>query len=239
MKTFNFNDLSRTIKSVRDLQKKLKINQNLLKQALVHRSYLNESKEYKTSNERLEFLGDAVLELVVSEFLYKNYPQKSEGQLTKLRSKIVCTKTLSFLARKLFLGKLLFLSKGEEASGGRENQTLLANTFEAVIGALYLDRGKTSVRTVLKEILFDKLDTVLEKSSPVDFKSRFQEIIQSKEQPTPVYKLISTSGPDHKKKFKVAAIVDEKIIATGTGPSKQKAEQEAARTALEKIRKKG
>lgn len=236
MKTLN--DLSRTFTKVRDLQKKLNIDEGLLKQALLHRSYLNESKEYKTSNERLEFLGDAVLELVVSEFLYKNYPQKSEGQLTKLRSKIVCTKTLSFLARKLFLGKLLFLSKGEEASGGRENQTLLANTFEAVIGALYLGKGKKAVENFLKKILFAQLDKVLESSSPEDFKSQFQEIVQAREQPTPVYKLISTSGPDHKKKFKVAAIVNEKIIATGTGPSKQKAEQEAARTALEKIREK-
>lgn len=221
-----------------ELQKSLKIkNTRLLKQALAHRSYLNESQEFKTSNERLEFLGDAVLELVVSEFLYKKYAQKNEGQLTRLRSKIVCTKTLSLLSNQLNLGKLLMLSKGEEASGGRENPTLLANTFEAVIGALYLDQGKGSVRTVLKEILFDRLDQVLEQSSPDDFKSQFQEIIQAREQPTPVYKLIKTFGPDHDKVFKVAVLVNDKTIATGTGPSKQKAEQEAARIALEKIKK--
>lgn len=220
------------------LQEKLNIKGHLLKQALTHRSYLNESEELKTSNERLEFLGDAVLELVVSEFIYKNYPQKSEGKLTKLRSKIVCTETLGLLAQRLSLGQFLLLSKGEEASGGRENPSLLANTFEAVIGALYLDQGKKAVANFLEKILFSQLEEVLEKSSPEDFKSQFQELIQAKEQPTPIYKLISTSGPDHKKVFKVAVLVDKQVIAEGMGPSKQKAEQEAARTALEKIGKK-
>ena len=221
------------------LQKKLGISdKKFLEQALIHRSYLNENQKASTSNERLEFLGDAVLELIVSEFLYKKYPNKDEGKLTRLRSKIVCTKTLSFLARHLSLGKLLFLSKGEAASGGRENTSLLANTFEAVIGALYLDQGKKKVEECLEKILFTNLQWVLEKSSPDDFKSQFQETVQAKEQPTPIYKLIHASGPDHKKLFKVAVLVNKKAIAYGIGPSKQRAEQQAAKIALEKITKK-
>ena len=222
----------------KEIQEQLKIKDHLLKQALVHRSYLNENKEVKASNERLEFLGDAVLELVVSEFIYKNYPQKSEGKLTKLRSKIVCTETLGWLAKRLSLGQLLLLSRGEEASGGRENPSLLANTFEAVIGALYLDQGRKAVVNFLEKILFNQLEEVLEKSSPEDFKSQFQESIQAKDQPTPIYKLIDASGPDHKKVFKVVVLVGKQVIAEGMGPTKQKAEQEAARTALEKIDKK-
>lgn len=221
-----------SLKTLKDL---LKIREPFLKQALIHRSFLNENKKITVSNERLEFLGDAVLELCVSEFLYKKYPEKNEGELTRLRSKIVCTKTLSFLSKSLNLGNLLFLSRGEESSGGRENNTLLANTFEAVIGALYLDQGKKTVEEFLEKNLFSQLEAVLLKSSPDDFKSQFQELVQAKELATPVYKLIEAVGPDHQKNFKVCVMVADKIISYGLGSSKRQAEQAAAKLALEKF----
>lgn len=227
------------MKSFNELAKKLEIkfdNLQLLETACTHRSYLNEHKEIRQSNERLEFLGDAVLELVVSFSLFKKYKDKTEGQLTSLRSKIVQTKTLASIAKRLVLPKFLKLSKGERESGGVENDSLLADTFEAVLGAIFLDQGlKTCTKFIQKQLL-SHLDLILSSKEVIDYKSQYQEIIQAKGLPTPSYKVIKETGPDHDKIFIAAVLVEGKEMAQGAGKSKQVAEQEAAKEALDKIR---
>ena len=220
------------------LEKKLKIsfqNQKLLNQALTHRSYLNEHpKEKAVSNERLEFLGDAVLEFITSQFLYQKFPSFPEGKLTNLRSKLVCDRSLAHVAQKLTLGKYLHLSRGEEESGGRNNPSLLSDAFEALIGALYLDQNLKSVTNLLQTHLFPILEQV---SQYPDFKSDFQEMAQTKFKITPDYKTLQTSGPDHKKTFTVAVFLQSKLWGRGVGKSKQEAEQKAAQQALAKIQR--
>jgi ribonuclease-3 len=210
-------------------------NQELLKTALTHRSYLNEHKSVTTHNERLEYLGDAVIELIVSEFLFNKFPQKPEGDLTAIRSAMVRTETLAQVATSLEFGKNLKMSKGEEASGGKTNVALLANTFEAVIGALYLDQGFESVKSFLKTHLFVKLDEIMEKSLYKDFKSTLQETVQASGKNTPEYSVIKEEGPDHDKVFTVEVKVDNQILSQGKGKNKQTAQQQAAANALEKI----
>lgn len=208
---------------------------NFLKQALIHRSYLNEQRQIKESNERLEYLGDAVLELVVSEFLYRRFPQKPEGQLTNLRAKIVQTKTLSAVARALDLGRHLKLSRGEAASGGATNSSLLADTFEAVVGALYLDQGLKAAGQFVGQYLLKDFEAHIAKSEVQDFKSQLQETVQAQKGDSPVYKLVKAEGPDHDRVFTVSVVFFGKTQAHGTGRSKQTAEQHAAKTALEKL----
>lgn len=210
----------------------------LLEQALTHRSFLNEQRQIKESNERLEYLGDAVLELLVSEFLFSHFAQKPEGELTNLRAKIVQTKTLSSVSRKLNLGLFLRLSRGETASGGAHNPSLLADTFEAVIGAIYLDQGyKTTQDFVLKYLLND-YQSLIAKTDVQDWKSQLQELVQAKKLESPVYTLIKTEGPDHNRIFTVGVFCFGVRQALGRGKSKQAAEQEAAQKALEKLTKK-
>lgn len=211
-------------------------NKKLLEEAFTHRSYLNECKEKKLkSNERLEFLGDAVLELAVSLYLYQKYPQFSEGRLTALRSKLVQTKTLSLAAKRLNFGKHLKLSKGEKASGGDKNPSILADTFEAVIGAIYQDQGfKSAFDFILKNLLLPA-EKLFADQLPKDYKSQFQEIVQAKGKPSPTYEVLESFGPDHNKTFKVAVFVENKKLAMGVGKSKQAAEQEAAKKALNRI----
>lgn len=210
-------------------------NLQLLEEAFTHRSYLNENPQRNlVSNERLEFLGDAVLSFLVSKLLFQKFPRLPEGDLTNLRSAIVCTKTLCRTAKNLNLGEKLKLSRGEETSGGRNNPSLLANTFEAFLGALYLDQGIEEAENFLKTCLFPFLSEIIKSDSYKDFKSRFQEIVQEKAKISPVYKILKTIGPDHAKKFTVGVYVKEKLIGQGSGWSKQEAEQEAAKTALEK-----
>lgn len=210
-------------------------NPSLLDTALTHRSYLNENRNVKEHNERLEYLGDAVIELAVSEFLYHSYPERPEGELTAIRSALVRTETLASVASKLGFGDELKMSRGEIASGGRLNIALLANTFEAVIGALYLDQGFEVVVDFLKTNLYSKVDEIIAKSLFKDFKSTLQEKIQAQGKPTPEYEVIDEVGPDHDKIFTVIVKVDETSLAEGKGKSKQAAQQQAAANALEKM----
>ncbi|MEK7061495.1 MAG: ribonuclease III [Patescibacteria group bacterium] len=206
-------------------------NKELLKTALTHKSYLNEHPDIKESNERLEFLGDAVLEFVITETLYKTFPDKQEGYLTTLRSNLVNTQNLSEVAKKLAIGSLIHLSKGEEDGGGRANPSLLADTVEAVIGALYLDGGLSKVEEFIKQNLVAEIPDKVAKPLK-DPKSRFQEYIQAKGLPAPKYKVIKETGPDHARDFVIQVTVEGKPVGEGTGKSKGQAEQEAAKKAL-------
>jgi len=209
-------------------------NKKLLKRALTHRSFLNESKNDRHSNERLEYLGDAVLELIVSLYLYKKYPNFPEGKLTSMRSRLVQTKTLALASERLRLGKELRMSKGEKESGGEQNPSLLADTFEAVVGAIYMDTDFNNAFSFVKNNLLVPAEKFLAKNLPVDFKSKYQEIVQAEGKPTPVYKVIKSYGPDHDKRFVIALYVGKNKAAIGKGRSKQEAEQSAAQKALEK-----
>lgn len=230
------------MKQLNDLETALGVNFNnksLLEKALAHRSFLNENATFKLgSNERLEFLGDAVLELIASSYLYDKLPKTPEGDLTDIRSCLVRTTTLADMAKELNLGDYLLLSRGEEELGGRTNQTLLANAFEAIIGAVYLDQGIASAREFLLRLIKPKLDQIIANQQFKDAKSRFQEIIQAQEKATPEYQVIKEAGPDHDKIFTVALMVNNKKWAQGYGKSKQEAEEKAAKTALDKIGKK-
>jgi ribonuclease III len=208
-------------------------SEDLLEQALTHRSYLNENRvPGKEHNERLEFLGDAVLELVVTEFLYAKYPEKPEGDLTAYRAALVNTQSISEAAKHLGMNDFLLLSRGEARDTGRARQIILANAFEALIGAIYLDAGYAAAKEFIGEQLFHKTDEVVAKGLWQDSKSRFQELAQEKLGITPGYQLLNQSGPDHDKRFVVGAFVGREKIATGEGRAKQEAEQDAAQKAL-------
>lgn len=208
-------------------------DKELLQTALTHRSWVNEHKNQNRSNERLEFLGDAILEFIVSEIIYNKFLNKEEGFLTALRARIVNTLSLAEVSEHLEIGKYLLLSKGEEDTGGRTNQSLLADTLEAIIGAIYLDRGIDKCKDfIIKNILSD-LDE-LSREPLKDAKSLFQENVQSEGYSTPKYQVIDESGPDHDKTFIIEVIVDGKTMGRGTGKSKSEAAQNAAKDALEK-----
>lgn len=207
-------------------------DEELLKTALTHRSWVNENMGVRGTNERLEFLGDAVLEFVVSETLYKQFPDKEEGYLTALRASLVNTKNLSDLAREIGLGKEIYLSKGEEDGGGRDNPSLLADTVEAIIGAVFLDSGVKKAQDFIDTFILTNLDE--RALGPLkDPKSSFQELVQAKKMSTPRYQVVSESGPDHAKNFIIEVIVDGKSVASGGGRSKAEAEQNAAKAALD------
>ncbi|MDD5318620.1 MAG: ribonuclease III [Candidatus Pacebacteria bacterium] len=211
-------------------------DEGLLKQAFIHRSYLNENKNLKLEhNERLEFLGDAVLELVVTDYLFKKYPTKPEGELTAFRSALVNANTLAAAAEKIRMNDFLLLSKGEAKDTGRARLYILANTFEALIGAVYLDQGYDAARDFIGRQLFDLIDDIVEKRLFVDAKSFFQEQAQEKMGATPAYKTIRETGPDHNKQFTVGVFVNNEKIVEGLGKSKQEAEQDAAQKALKKM----
>ncbi len=208
-------------------------DKKLLIQAFVHRSYLNENpRSGLEQNERLEFLGDAVLELSVTEYLYKKYPQKEEGELTNWRAALVNSKILSLAAEEMGFNEFLLLSRGEEKELGKARQYILANTFEAFIGAVYLDSGYKSADKFIKNHLLKKLPDIIQKKLYQDAKSYFQEQAQEKFGITPVYKVMKEWGPDHKKNFKVGVFLNEDLVAEGQGYSKQEAEEEAAKEAL-------
>lgn len=210
-------------------------NLNYYQTAFTHRSYLNETKIITQSNERMEFLGDSVLSFIVSSFLYKIRPDDAEGDLTNLRAYIVKTDSLAKAAKNLSLGKYLRLSRGEEVSGGRENEQILANTYEAVLGAIFLDLGAEEATKFVHQTLIPIFREEIEKGAPRDPKSQLQEIIQNKFQVSPKYKIISTTGPDHAKEFKVGVFLNGKQIGEGEGSSKQQAEEESAKEALLKL----
>lgn len=220
------------------LQKLLRIkfkNPKILEQAFNHRSYLNEVKQNLQSNERLEFLGDSVLSLVISNYLFSARSQDAEGELTNLRAYIVKTKSLAEAAQKLNLGKYLQLSRGEEIGGGRDNPQLLANTYEAMLGAIYLDLGMEVVQKVIKETLLSNFEKELRLGPPKDAKSNLQEIVQEKFKQSPSYKILDTKGPDHAKQFSVAVYIKGKQYGQGQGHSKQIAEEVAATQALQRL----
>jgi len=209
-------------------------NQDLLTQALTHKSWVNEHKNQRESNERLEFLGDAILEFVVSKELYETLPDKEEGYLTTLRANLVNTQNLANIAKKLNVGKALFLAKGEEETGGRENYSLLADTTEAIIGALFLDSGIEVVSNFIKEHIIVEIPEKMLKPLK-DAKSRLQEYIQAQKLPTPKYRVIEETGPDHNKNFVVEVGVNGKKLGAGEGKSKSTAEQKAAENALSSL----
>lgn len=209
-------------------------NKDLLKQAFVHRSYLNENRSFKIGhNERLEFLGDAVLELAITKYLFEKYPEKPEGELTSLRSSLVNANTLSEIGVALELNDFLLLSRGEAKDTGRARQYILANTMEALIGSIYLDQGNDKAEEFVHKHITPFLEKVIAESLWIDSKSRFQEKAQDETGITPTYKTEKESGPDHDKHFTVGVYLKNELVATGEGKSKQDAEQSAARKALE------
>jgi ribonuclease-3 len=210
-------------------------NLDLLVAALTHRSYLNENKGVVSAhNERLEFLGDAVLELAVTNFLYLKFPHKDEGELTAYRASLVNTVSIAETASALGLNDMLLLSKGESRDTGRARQIILANAFEALLGAIYLDQGYDTAEAFLAKHLYPKIDDVIAKRTWQDSKSHFQEVAQEKRNITPNYKVLQQEGPDHDREFTVGVYIGSEEIARGGGKSKQEAEQAAAQTALEK-----
>ncbi|MBN1162660.1 ribonuclease III [Patescibacteria group bacterium] len=211
-------------------------NESLFKTAFTHRSYLNEHPDYENpSNERLEFLGDAVLQHLSSEFLFKKYPKSPEGDLTNYRSAIVCTKSLAKEAKRLGYGGILLLSKGEEATGGRDREYILANTFEAVLGALYIEKGLDFCRGFVEKELFHKIAEIVKNESYKDAKSKFQELSQEVLGITPEYEVLDSWGPDHERIFRVGVFLNNEKWGEGEGSSKQKAEQKAAKNAHETL----
>jgi ribonuclease-3 len=209
-------------------------NKETFNLAMTHRSWVNEHANIRPSNERLEFLGDAILEFVVSKELYQRFPNKEEGYLTALRANLVNTVNLSQIARKLGLGEKIFLSKGEEETGGRVNQSILADTVEAVIGGLFIDTGIKRAEEFIDQYLLTDIDKKLEEPLK-DPKSRFQEYVQAQGLPAPKYEVVNEVGPDHNKKFTIEVVVNQKSWARGIGKNKSEAAQNAAAKALEKI----
>ncbi len=208
-------------------------NKALLTQAFTHRSYLNEHRDIEMGhNERLEFLGDAVIELIVTEYLYAKYPDKTEGELTSYRSALVKAETLSEAASKIGMNDFLLLSKGEAKDLGRARQIILANTIEALIGSIFLDQGYDIAKYFISKNIFFLIDKIIEDQMWLDAKSKFQERAQDKEGETPLYKTVKEEGPDHDKKFTVGVFIHNEKVAEGEGKSKQEAEQEAAKVAL-------
>jgi ribonuclease-3 len=209
----------------------------LLTQALTHSSYANENPgSAPSSNERLEYLGDAILGLIVAENLFRDFPGMTEGEMTRFRSILVKQETLARVAESINLGNYLYLGKGEEASGGKDKPANLARALEALIAAVYLDHGSLVTEQLVLEILDTEMMKTLYQGAVIDYKSQLQELLQAKAQQTPVYNLIETHGPDHNKNFTVEARMGTEVLATGIGRSKKKAETEAARIALEKLK---
>lgn len=223
--------------NISKLEKKINIkfnNKDLLQQALVHRSYLNENPDFSLKdNERLEFLGDAVLEMVVTEYLYQNYPNP-EGDLTNWRAALVNAKMLSEKADRLGVNNYLLLSRGEAKDEGRARQYILANTFEALVGAIFLDQGYEKISQFIKKVILKELPNIIKQKLYQDPKSLFQEKSQDRSGLTPVYEVVKEWGPDHAKQFIVGLYLDQKLIAKGQGASKQEAQEKAAEAALKK-----
>jgi ribonuclease-3 len=225
-------------KAMDDLDKLQKIlgisfkDRSLLEQALVHTSYINENPALNlTSNERLEFFGDAILSFIIAQELYQRFPGLSEGEMTKLRSSVVRREALARTARTIRLGDYLYLGKGEEASGGRRKPATLASTLEAIIAAIFLDQGLASTRDFVLRATSQELNKRVE----VDYKSQLQELLQARRQLKPTYKVVAVAGPDHDRTFTVEVRVGNNVLGRGSGKSKKAAETEAARSTLAKL----
>ena len=209
---------------------------NRLTEALTHSSYANEHREQGMKcNERLEFLGDSVLSIVISDYIYRRFMDLDEGDLTKIRASIVCEDSLAIAAKKINLGHVLYLGKGEELTGGRQRKSILADAFEAIIGAIYLDGGIEEARTFISESLKSIIDAGIHGRLTRDYKTEFQEYVQRNGEVAIRYDIIDQTGPDHLKKFHAAVSVDNQLYGQGIGFSKKEAEQEAAQDALEKL----
>lgn len=212
-------------------------DKSLLQRALTHRSYLNENPDYPLSdNERLEFLGDAVLDFLTAKYLYQRFPEMAEGELTSLRAALVKRETLAHFALAWNLGEHLLLSRGEAESGGRERPATLCAAFEALIGAILLDQGLQAAEDFVLRCIEPEVEHILDEELYKDAKSTLQELSQGQLQVTPVYRTVAERGPDHAKEFTVEVLIGEEVYGRGIGPSKQIAEQEAAKAALQKIR---
>ena len=229
-------------KLLEGIEKKIGIkfkNKNLLKEALTHRSFLNENSNWSPNhNERLEYLGDAVLELIVTEFLFKKYPKYQEGDLTSIRAALVNHIMLFTVAKDIDLEKFIYLSKGEAKDFSKAKNAILSNAVEALIGAVYLDQGYEITKNFISKNILTHLKEVFEKELFIDSKSLLQEIIQEKLKLTPTYKILEEEGPDHKKEFIAGVLFGQKIIAKGKGLSKQEAERNAAAAALKVVKTK-
>jgi len=209
---------------------------SLLEQALVHSSYINENPAFaSTSNERLEFLGDAILGFTIAEKLYQDSPQSNEGEMTKLRSALVRRDTLASLARAIKLGDYLYLGRGEEASGGRDKPVNLAGALEAVMGAIFLDQGIANTRDFILRLFKRELERTASRGAGIDYKSRLQELIQAREQQAPSYRVVEATGPDHARRFTIEVRLGDIVLGQGSGKSKKTAETEAAHSALERL----
>lgn len=227
-------DIQQDLVKIQDLLKVKFNDTTTLLSAVTHRSYLNEHREATWDhNERLEFLGDAVLELVVTDHLYKKYPDKPEGELTAVRAALVNTISLASASEQLGINDYLLMSKGEAKDTGRARQYILANAFESCIGAIYLDQGYETARDFIASHLFVKTDDIVKKRLWQDAKSRFQELAQEYVSVTPTYETLSQTGPDHDRVFTVGVYLRRELVAEGKGRSKQEAEQQAAEKALE------
>lgn len=227
-------------KDLHTLEETLNIKFNdisLLENALIHRSYVNEHKDVNINNERLEFLGDAVLELITSDHLFREYTDNPEGDLTSFRSAIVKTESIAQVARELGYGEYLRLSKGEEETGGRDKDYLLANTFESVLGAIYIDQGYEPCKQLVHKHLLPKLKNIVENRLDIDSKTKIQELTQLHYKVTPSYEVVDEKGPDHDKTFTVVVKINDTVIGEGKGTSKQKAEEQAATAGIEYIKK--
>jgi ribonuclease-3 len=205
----------------------------LLQTSLIHRSYLNENRTISEHNERLEFLGDAVLELITTEFLFDKYPERTEGDLTSFRAALVKTESLAETAEKLKYGEYIFMSRGEEATGGRSRPYILANTYEAVLGYIYLDQGYTVAKDFVEKTLLPKADEIVAKRLDIDSKSQLQELAQEILRITPTYEVLKEEGPDHEKTFTLGVMIGDYEFGSGSGASKQEAAQAAAAKALQ------
>ena len=214
-------------------------DRELLTQALTHRSFVNEYDGDALDNERLEFLGDAVLDLVVADLLYRKFPRVDEGELTQLRAALVKTESLAHLGVNCRLGEYLRIGHGEELSGGRERQTILCRAFEAVIGAIYLDRGVDAVTDFVVPPLLDMLDHIISEGLHIDARSELQERVQARLNITPDYRVSGVEGPEHAKEFRVEVAIGNRLIGQGSGGSKRAAAQDAARAALKRLEEDG
>jgi len=223
-----------------DCQKNLGVSfhqESLLEQAFVHSSYLNENPDFaRSSNERLEFIGDAILDFIVAEKLYEEFPKLPEGKLTEIRASLVCRDTLAELASSLKLGDWLLFGQGEEANGGRTKASNLANAMEALVGALYLDQGLAKAKKFVLRQLKPELEKIKAGKTTPNYKALVQEFVQGQNKPTPVYRLVEATGPDHSKQFTAEILVEGEALGRGTGKNKKAAESQAARVAWEKLR---
>lgn len=230
-------DESRRLQELQELINYKFNDESLLKKALIHRSFGNENWEYKNiNNEKLELLGDAVLDLIVTEYLYKNFAVATEGELAKLKSMIVSEPVLANISSEIKLGNYLMLSKGEELTGGRERESILGDVFEALLGAIYLDSEINTVRDLALKYLIYKIEHINENEELIDYKTILQEYSQRVYKIIPVYEVINELGPDHKKSFEISVSIEEKkVMGRGVGKNKKQAEQFAAREACKNL----